>query len=36
MDKTIYERPQLEVIRMDVGDVLTMSGGEETGGNEPP
>ena len=36
MDKTIYDRPLVEVIRIEAGDVLTLSGGEETGGDEPP
>ena len=36
MTKMNFVKPQIEVIRLEFHDVLTMSGGEETGGDEPP
>ena len=36
MSKMNFVTPKIEVIRLEFNDVLTMSGGEETGGDEPP
>ena len=35
MDKTIYEKPLLEVVSIEFGDVLTDSDPEHYGGDEP-